>query len=177
MADEKLGDGEDIDWHSDVPASNAIVHSRDEARSLALKIAGEELPDECLFSCITCGWKSTLKFDESEIAALDNDITSYSGPCPTCNSMTLVPHASLFGRDVQTIYERAKKNRLEEHQESANVLVDTLEKRVLGAIGGTLKPEPEEEFDPGNVHDPRPPGQRDDLPDADGIDLDGLKPR
>lgn len=164
----------------DVPASSssAIVKSPDQAKALARKIAGEELPGECRFHCVTCGWNKTLKFEDDEIAALGGDITAYGGPCPDCESMTLTPHAGLMGDDVKTIYERAKKNRREEYAEQADVLVDRVKQEIGSVMGGsTLDPTPEEEHDPDNVHDPRPPGQRDDLPDADDVDSSGLDPR
>jgi hypothetical protein len=145
---------------------------------LAAKIAGEELPDECRFHCITCGWNKTLKFEEDELQALGGDITAYGGPCASCGSMTLTPYAALMGDEVRTIYERAKKNRREEARENADVLVERLREEAVSMMGGsTLQPTPEEAHDPASVHDPRPPGQRDDLPDMADVDANTLKPR
>lgn len=169
------------DFKPDVPEQStgtAIVRTSDETKALALKIAGEELPDECRFHCVTCGWNKTLKFEEAEIEALGGDITAYTGPCPECESETLTPHAALMGRDVQSVYERAKKNRLEEYREQADVLVDRVKQEVGSVMSGSAFDQtPEEQHDPANVHDPRPPGQRDDLPDADAVDEGDLTPR
>jgi len=164
----------------DVPsASTALAKSPKEVRELARKVSGQDVPNECLFCCITCGWKGTIRFEEVEIEALGGDITAYGGPCTGCDSMTLTPHDSLFGRDVQTIFERAKKHRLEEARENADVLVGRLREEVVSVMtGSTLHQTPEEHHDPAQVHDPRPPGQRaEDLPDADDVAIDGLKPR
>lgn len=170
------------DFKPDVPESTALVKTAEETKALALKMAGEELPNQCRFHCITCGWNETLEFEDGEIQALDGDITSYGGPCPPdrggCGSMTLTPHIGLFGPEMRTIYERAKKNRLEEAEENAEVLVSRIKKEVVSVMSGsTLDSTPEEQHDPANVHDPRPPGQRDDLPDADSVSDGDLSPR
>jgi predicted RNA-binding Zn-ribbon protein involved in translation (DUF1610 family) len=46
------------------------------------------------FKCVTCGWSKMLRFDDDEIDLLHGNIRSYSGPCPECGSMTLVPTTS-----------------------------------------------------------------------------------
>lgn len=185
MADEENTDP-DAAALPDVPVTHApgtaIVKSSEEARSLALKIAGEELPDECRFHCITCGWSKTLKFDDGELEALGGDITAYGGPCPECDSMTLVPYASLLGKDIETVYQRAKKKRHEEYREQAEVQADVLIDRVAGkvgdmmAAGSVLDPTPEEEFDPKDIHDPSA-AHRDDLPSAEEVGDEELTPR
>jgi hypothetical protein len=178
VADEKT-DNQVPDFRSDVPETGTSIVKHDEARALAKKIAGEELPNECHFHCITCGWSKTLQFEEDEIEALGGDITGYGGPCPECSAMTLVPRASLMGDDVGSVYQQAKANRRAEFSEQADVFIDKVQERV-GAVmaGSTLEPRPEEVHDPANVHDPRPPSQREeDYPDADDVDTDDMKPR
>lgn len=173
--DQKMPPGEQ--GYSDIPQSSAIVKNSDQARALALKMAGEEPPDECRFHCVTCGWNQTLKFEEEEIAALGGDITRYTGPCPPnqngCGNMTLVPHARLMGQEFETVYQRAKKDRTEEYKEQAKVLVDTVKEEI---VGGSLFDGGPQEPSAGDIHDPRPPSQRDDLPDASEVD-DDLTPR
>lgn len=175
MADEKQTTP---DFHPDVPETGVAIVKHDEARALARRIAGEEAPNECAFHCITCGWSKTLQFEDDEISALGGDITSYGGPCPKCGSMTLVPKAALMGDDVGTVYQRAKANRREEFEEQADVFIEQVQKKVGDIMSGsTLSQTPEEHVDPDNVHDPRPPHMRDDLPSADSVDIDDLKPR
>lgn len=174
--------------HPDIPTTHepgtAIVKSSEEARSLALKIAGEELPDECRFHCITCGWSKTLKFEDGELEALGGDITAYGGPCPECESMTLVPYTSLLGKDIETVYQRAKKKRREEYQEQAEVQADVLIDRVADKVGAMMQPgsvfdqTAEEQVDPSDVHDPSAAQrERPDLPSADDVDESDLTPR
>jgi hypothetical protein len=139
-------------------------------------MAGEEAPNECHFHCITCGWSKTLQFEEEEISALGGDLTSYGGPCPECDAMTLVPRASLMGDDVGTIYSKAKANRRKEYEEQASVLVDRVKGEIANVMAGsTLSPTPEEEHNPDDVHDPS--RTRDDLPDADSVDPSTMKAR
>lgn len=153
-----------------VPTSTALVSTTRDARALVKKIAGDEVPSECLFHCITCGWGQTLKFDEGEMAALDGDVTTYAGPCPECSSMTLVPKNSLWGGDVN-LHDMARKNRREEAMEvaevNADVMVDRFRREVVTVMSGsTLGKTPEEQHD-----------IREDLPDAESFDVEGLKPR
>jgi hypothetical protein len=166
------------EFKPDVPVSSVAIVKHDDARAMARRMAGEEAPNECNFHCITCGWGKTLQFEDDEIAALGGDITNYGGPCPECASMTLVPRASLMGDDVGTIYQKAKANRRAEYEEQAGVLVDRVKDEIAAVMGGsTLSPTPEEEHDPANVHDPRPPSQREELPDADSIDPSTIESR
>jgi len=44
--------------------------------------------------CMACGKSVTLDFDDDEIATLGN-IRNYTGPCPSCNLMTLADRLSL----------------------------------------------------------------------------------
>jgi hypothetical protein len=179
VADENQTDPE---FKPDVPETGVSIVKHEEARALARRIAGEEAPNECRFHCITCGWNETLQFKEEEILALGGDITAYSAPCPDCNAMTMVPYASLMGEDVATVYQKAKANRLAEVEEQAEANAGALVNRIKGEMSGIMggsafSPTPEEEHDPANVHDPRPVHEREDLPSADSVNIDDLKPR
>jgi hypothetical protein len=113
----------------------------------------------------------TLKFEEDEIAALGGDLSQYTGPCPVCNFMTLVPLSQFTGH---TIDGMAMENRKGEYKEQAKAFVDVVKSEIAGGslFDGGMQ-EPSEPAPSG----PRPPGQHDDLPDADDVDDAGLTPR
>jgi len=50
--------------------------------------------NELEFKCVGCGWSRTLSFDADEMVALNGNIRAYSGPCPKCANMTLIPMSS-----------------------------------------------------------------------------------
>lgn len=148
----------------DVPAekgaSVALARHGNNSGKLARSIAGESIPDECLFHCMSCGESKTLKFDEDEISALGNDIRSYAGPCWSCQMMTLVPRDHLIG-DVTSIADRAD----EQFKKRVDTALDEVEKRVGKVIGGAFAGAAQSK------------GEHDDLPDAKDIDVNDLKPR
>lgn len=147
----------------DVPTSGAIVRTQNEARTLALKMAGKTPPNECHFVCPLCGWDKTLQFTADEIEALGGDITSYAGPCPGCDSMTLVPRSHLMGEEFTPAYQRAQENMRKQYEEQADVFLDKATDKVVEMMaGGTI---------PG-----RPSPQADTEPPPED-DLSGLTPR
>lgn len=161
--------------YDDVPRTAALVRTRDETHALVRKMAGEEMPDECRFLCVTCGWDKTLRFDEEEIEALGGDVTSYRGSCPECGAMTLTPYAKLMGQDIGNIYAHAKKARLDEYREQAEVqapmLADAmakgLRKEVLNVMSGSIFDGPEQEPETDEAAD----GEMPEFPDANDTDL------
>lgn len=170
----------------DVQETALVVRGKDEARALARRMAGESIPDECWFHCVTCGWNNTLKFDKDEIEALGGDVTSYGGPCPTempslktgtmgCGSMTLVPRDSMIGDDFRSIRQRAKENRKEEYSDAADAFIDKVQERagavIASAMTGAPGQAPPEK--PAEASDAVP--GREDLPDAGDVDLSRLK--
>jgi hypothetical protein len=166
MADEET-------LRPDVPTTNAIVKTGADANALARKIAGKLPPDELRFACVMCGWDKTLKFEPDELVALGGDITNYCGPCPECDSMTLVPRDAIMGDDFTSASERARESRKEEYSEAADVFIDKVKEEVGGIMSGsTLAQPPEEQDDLGDKG-----GERPDLPSADNVDPGGLKPR
>lgn len=150
----------------DVPIEkgNGVALERygNKSAALARAIAGERVPDECRFHCMGCGADKTLKFEEDEIAALAGDITSYAGPCWSCEMMTLVPRDVLVG-DVTSIADRADA----EYKKRVDVALDAVEQRVGKFIGGMA----------GATTKTEVPGERDDLPDVKDVDVNDLKPR
>lgn len=166
------------DDRKQLPGS-AIVRTQAEASSALQRITGKPANEE-VYWCMSCGFAEdpndpakvrypkglTLKFDEDEIAALAGDLSAYTGPCPVCEFMTLVPMDRFTGGTIQ---QMARENRAAENREMAKTFVDVVKEEIAG---GSL-------FDGGPV-DPGAaavPGQRPDLPDADGIDESQLKPR
>lgn len=150
MADDKKDDSADrIHVLPDVvPGTALAVSSRAEAMALARRMAGDAIPNEMRFRCITCGWDKTLQFDDDEILALNNDISQYGGPCGDCGSMTLVPFGSLFGADFKPILERDKEQRHKEYKEQAVVqaqtLVEEVKRHIVGGStldGGMVEPD------------------------------------
>lgn len=171
--DNKLGAGVP-GFRPDVPGSSIILKSKEEAARLALRLAGEEVPDECRFSCIQCGWNKTLQFDKDEIEALGGDIRSYAGPCGSCGLEMLRPYDSLGGSEFKPISQRAKDNRKAEYGEASEVFLDKMTDRIGNIMGGMM---PNSTLDPSQDHKHTVPGQRGDLPKSEDIDLSDLKPR
>ena len=131
---------------ADVPTSGAIVRSQNEARKLALKISGKTPPNECRFNCPMCGWDKTLQFEADEIEALGGDITSYAGPCPGCQNMTLVPHTHLLGEEFTPAYQRAQENMRKQYEEQADVFLDKATEKVAEMMSGGAMPNARDEF-------------------------------
>jgi len=168
MADEP-------DIKPDVPM--AIVRSFDDVRALARRQHGELPPNECRFHCMTCGEDKSLEFDEDEMLALKGDPTQYRGPCWKCGRMTLHPYDNIQNGAFRSVNELARENKRREYGEAADVLFDKAKERIgdmfIGMAGGSAAqtdgaapPEP-----------PVAPAQRDDLPNADDVDISGMKPR
>jgi len=156
----------------DVPVEKgpgvALARHGNNSAALAKSIAGEALPDECRFFCMSCGADKTLKFDEDEMSALAGDIRSYAGPCWGCDLMTLVPRDNLMG-DVSSINERSEQ----EYKKRVDVALDEVEKRVGKMIGGGIA----SMAGAAKEAAPAVDGERSDLPDADSIDPNDLAPR
>lgn len=148
----------------DVPAEKgsgvALARFGNNSAALARSIAGETVPDECRFHCMSCGADKTLKFEEDEISALGGDVRSYTGPCWSCDLMTLVPRDVLIG-DVTSINERADQ----EYKKKIDVALDAVEQRVGKVLGGMVPKAPA-------VVD-----EHEDLPDAKNVNISDLKPR
>lgn len=145
----------------DVPTEKgrgvALARHGNNSAALARSIAGEMLPDECRFHCMSCGADKTLKFEDDEISALAGDIRSYAGPCWSCDLMTLVPRDNLVG-DVTSVNERAEQ----EYKKRVDMALDAVESRVGKVLGGMM---------------PQPKEEESDLPDAGSIDINELTPR
>jgi hypothetical protein len=150
----------------------AIVRSEKEARAAIERIAGKPRNEE-VYWCMGCGFVEdannpssvkhpsglTLRFDEDEIEALQGDLGNYTGPCPVCKYMTLVPYDRMAGG--RTIDGLAREQKKEEWKGQANAIADVFEERLVGSI-----------FE-GSMRDPSEP----DLPDADDVDVSGMKAR
>lgn len=149
-------------FYEDVPRSAALqVRKPEEAQALARRMKGEIPPNEMEYHCITCGESKSLVFDPEEMAALDNDISRYSGPCwnEECHCMTLVPKNNLRD-DSFSISRMAQENRRKEAREAAEVQAEVFVEKIGEALSGGAIKAPTAAAQPG-----RPPGQRDDLPD------------
>lgn len=169
----------------DVPAGMALalVPTGAGSAALARRIGGEAPKDEMEFACLTCGWGKNLKFDPEEIAALDGDISNYTGPCPgihksgplegqRCNCMTLAPRTTLWGKDFPSMSDLAAKNKRHEARVQAEEFVEVVGEKMGSMVSGALGVQPPTIVDPGS--DPDAPAN-DDLPDEP--DLSTLKPR
>lgn len=151
----------------DIPAQSAIVKTQKQASYLARKMVGGRVPDECVFSCISCGKKRTYKFDEDELAAIpERDPRRYpeiGGKCLDCGAEALVPFEALEnGDDFQSAIASNRAARKEEFQDAARVMVDTVKEEFFGGAG---KPAPATQ-----PSGEPPTGPGDDLPDAADVD-------
>jgi hypothetical protein len=162
----------DDDYKPDVPRSALAIPNAQEARKLVRRMAGDHEPDRCRFHCVMCGWNNTLHFDKDELEALGGDVTSYTGPCGGCSSMTLVPHDSIEQGSFKSVHEMATANRKKEYGEAADVFIDKVTARVMSGVvpGSTLSPDPVPEAASGKT-------TRDDLPDAGDMDVSDMKAR
>lgn len=163
----------------DVPPSTALVRTGEEAHKLAAKMGGEPPPNECRYSCISCGWDGTLSFDDDEIAALDGDIRNYSGPCPgfvkdkagkdtgeKCGAMTLAPRETLAGK-YASIDDRARHTRQAEYKEQAEVQAEVLVATVKHELGAAVAAAAGMPMPVGLPMTPPATPDRSDLPAAD----------
>lgn len=160
----------------------ALARTAAETGHALQRIVSGKAPNEEVYWCMSCGFATdpndpskvaypsglTLKFDEDEIEALGGDLSAYTGPCPCCNYMGLVPMDKFTG---ETIRGRSKENREAEYKQQAHAFVDVVKEELAsGSIFSGAMEEPHAGGDGA-------PGQRDDLPDADDIDDGDLKPR
>jgi hypothetical protein len=67
--------------YDDVPRTAMVVRGKEEARSALVRLRGDQVPNECLFCCIMCGWEGTIRFDAEELAAMGDEVENYAGPC------------------------------------------------------------------------------------------------
>jgi hypothetical protein len=140
-----------------------------EARSQALAIAGKR-PNVEVFWCVSCGFSDgghaddgapvvkyprglSLEFAADEVEALGGDIRSYGGPCPVCNSMTLVPMDE-FGPEFKSLREEVGESKRREYAEQAEVQADILVDRVKQEIAGSVFSGAMTDPAPADIHDP-----------------------
>lgn len=183
MSDDEraMGPGQG-DLPPDVRSTAIVPRSADEAKALARRISGDIPPNQGVFWCLTCGFRDgnvtkypkglTLDFDREELDALGGDPYGYNGPCPICNMMTLVGLHTIASDDFRTVHDRASANRKRDIIEATDVVLDKVQERVGGIFAGGLAGAAAAQSS-----GDRPPGQRDDLPDAGDVDLSGVKPR
>ncbi len=82
MSEPKIDDSEKtVKIYEDVPRTALAVRTKEEARSQLVRLRGDRVPNECLFCCIMCGWEGTIRFDADELAAMDDEVENYGGPC------------------------------------------------------------------------------------------------
>jgi len=164
----------------DIRSTAIVPASHKEAKTLARVVSGELPSNRGLYWCMTCGFNQggvskfprglTLDFDEDELAALDGDPYSHQGPCPVCNALTLVNMAMMSGSDF-SIRGQASANRKKEYGEAADVFFEKAKENIGSMFTGVM---------PGStLTDPSPTDgpSRDHLPEADDVDLSGMKPR
>lgn len=182
MSDEKKeGQNEAVKamgdaFKPDVPAGLATIPKGVSAHAIARRTIGEIVKNECEFVCMSCGWNKTLKFDEEEMAVLDNNVREYTGPCPgtlqdgsRCNMMTLVPKDAFWGKDFPSMADSAMKQKRDEAKVQADAMVDAVVEKVGPMIGGAMSvPKPKTDDAPSSVN-------REDLPAEP--DLSKLTPR
>lgn len=159
---------------------HALARTQQETKYALQRVMDGKAQNEEVYWCMSCGFAQdpndpskvaypkglTLQFEPDEIAALGGDLSAYSGPCPCCNFMSLVPLEKFTGGTIQ---ERARENRQAENREMAKTFVDVVKEEIAG--GSIFAGGPQDPTEPG------PPGQRDDLPDADELDESQLKAR
>lgn len=156
----------------DKTGDDIVVRDREQAQALARR-QHEKPKDEQVYWCTVCGFSPdgnidsvkyprglTLKFTADEIALLDGDIDTYSGPCPVCKSETLVPMNQFFG--TESAFAMDREQRRKEYGEQADVFIDRVKGELAGGIftGAGAAGSPD-----------------DDLPDAGSVDPTQLKPR
>lgn len=128
----------------DVPTGLAVIPHGANVHALARRTAGEVLQNELSFHCMSCGQDKTLQFDDDEMAALDNNIRDYTGPCWNCQCMTLVPKDAFFGHDFPSMTDLAHKQKRKDARVQAEEFVEVLKENVGGMITGAAaaaKPE------------------------------------
>lgn len=171
----------------DIQSTAIALRSNEQARALARRIAGGEVPDHGAFWCMGCGFNEngkskypkglTLHFDSDELVALGGDPYAYTGPCPVCSMQMLVPMHALAGDEAfSSVREKASENRKRDIMEATDVVLDKVQERFVGSIfGGGLAAAAEVAEQQAAAEAPKKPG--DDLPDANDVDLSNIKPR
>jgi len=181
MADERNTGLPESAVKSDIQSTAIVPASHKEATQLARVVSGELPPNRGLFWCMTCGFNDggaskyprglTIEFDKEELEAMGGDPYGYQGPCPVCNSLTLVDMAMMGGGDF-SIRGQASANRKKEYGEAADVFFEKAGEKLGAIMGGVILGS--------TLGDPSPTPSgpsRDHLPEADDIDLSGMKPR
>jgi hypothetical protein len=161
----------EIKVYDDVPRTALAVRGKEEARTALARLRGDQVPNECLFSCIMCGWKGTIRFDDDEIAAMDGDVESYGGPCSgfakddkgqtiyekdaqgefvvdaqgqktpvPCGQMTLLPTARMGQGDFTPGEQVAKRQKMRELREQAEVNAEVFVEKAAATIGAFMAP-------------------------------------
>jgi hypothetical protein len=157
------------DLKPDVPAGLAVVPKGTNMHALARRTTGEIVQNELEFHCGACGWNKSLHFEPDEMAALDNDIRGYTGPCPGCQCMTLTPKDAYWGGDFPSMSALAQKNKRAEARVQAEEFVDVVAEKVGDMMtGGIPKP---------TIEDPAPGAGPPDKADLPEIDISKLTPR
>lgn len=176
---------EKIPVRPDVQGSSAIVKDTREAASAITRMTGKP-PNEETYWCMGCGFVEdqnnprsvkhpsglTLRFDEDEIEALGGDLSAYTGPCPVCNYMTLVPKSKFAGG---TINEGALEQKKKDWQGQAGAIVDAVKQEIAGGsiFDGSMSAAADAaDREAGHA----PPGA-DDLPDEGDVEDDELPTR
>jgi len=142
-------------------------------KTLARRTAGQLPPDEMRFHCSNCGENKTLKFEKDEIEALNGDISEYTGPCWGCGTMMLMPYDSLWGSEFPSMHERAREAKRQETKEMVHDVVEAVTDKVGGMIPGMGKQPAAAPAEDAPTGAP----DRSDLPAADDVNVDELKPR
>jgi len=186
MIDEK-----DIKIYDDVPRTAMVVRGKEEAKAALVRLRGDQVPNECLFCCIMCGWEKTVRFDEDELAAMDGNVENYSGPCPgfakdangesvyekddageflldamgakipiPCQQMTLLPKRNMGAGEFTPGEQVAKRQKMRELREAAEVNADVLVDKVIQAVasgGAAVAPPQSEIVQPASPAEPAVP--------------------
>ena len=163
------------------PATAIQKRTKEETQHALQRVAHGKAPNEEVYWCMSCGFAKdpndpskveypkglTLQFSPDEIEALGGDLTAYSGPCPCCEFMSLVPMDKFTG---QSIHQMARENREVENREMAKAFVDVVKEEIAGGSifsGGMADP----------TASAAPPGQHDHLRDADDVEDDDRRGR
>jgi len=174
----------DIPVRPDVTGGSALVATDREAGAAIARMTGKPRNEETYW-CMGCGFVEdqnnptsvkypkgvTLHFDEEEIEALGGDLSSYTGPCPVCKYMTLVPMSKFGGGTIQGDAMEQKKK---DWDGQARAIVDTVKNEIAGGsiFDGSMGAAADAaDREAGHA----PP--TDDLPDADAVNDEDLKPR
>lgn len=181
-----MAEDDDIPVRPDVASvPSAIVKSDREAGAAITRMTGKP-PNEETYWCMSCGFVEdqnnprsvkypsglTLKFDDDEMEALGGDLSQYTGPCPVCKYMTLVPKSKFGGGTIQQDAMELKKK---DWQGQAGAIVDAVKQEIAG--GSIFSGSMSDAADAADAEAGHGPPGADDLPDAGAVEDDDLKPR